>query len=149
MEILGPLFKRRFFYMSIGMDFSELGNKIVNNAVSIWNTAGNMNMQKLQGQLEQDRFAQDVREFGVTSALSKFAQVNGISIQKAQQVYNNLLQARQSSYAGQQSQQSLAGNDFAMRSTIEDKKRSDAFGKAFAKGAAIGMKQSLSNKGKV
>lgn len=135
--------------MAVGMDFSELGNKIVNNAVSIWNTAGNMNMQKLQGQLEQDRFAQDVREFGVNSALNQFAQLNGISMQQAQQVYNQLLQSRQSSVSNQQGQQSLMGNDFALRSTIEDKKKNDAFGKAFAKGAAIGMKQSLSNKGKV
>jgi hypothetical protein len=135
--------------MSVGMDFSELGNKIVNNAVSIWNTAGNMKQQKLQGQLEQDRFAQDVREFGITSALNQFAQVNNISMQEAQQVYNNLLQSRQSSYSGQQAQQTITGNDFALRSTIEDKKKNDAFGKAFAKGAAIGMKQSLSNKGKV
>lgn len=119
---------------------------VVDTAMNVYSTIQDAKIKKAQQKLAESTFQEEIRQFGLNSALQRFATTEGISLQQAQQAYNMSTGANTLANEDQAANQQNTMNDFSMRSAIQSEESRKRLGNAFAKGAAIGMRNSVSNK---
>lgn len=123
-----------------------VATKVVDTAMNVYGTIQDAKIKKAQQKLAESTFQESVRQFGLSAALQRFATTEGISLQQAQQAYNMTTGANTLSNEDQAANQANVMNDFSLRNTIKSEESRKRLGNAFAKGAAIGMRNSVSNK---
>lgn len=123
-----------------------VATKVVDTAMNVYGTIQDAKIKKAQQKLAESAFQESVRQFGLNAALQRFATTEGISMQQAQQAYNMITGVNTLANEDQAANQQNTMNDFSMRSSIQSEESRKRLGNAFAKGAAIGMRNSVSNK---
>lgn len=124
---------------NIGMGLAEKGASLANTIDSIYMRHKNFKENKRQFDAQ---FNESVRQFGLDYALKDYATRAGISLQKAQQLYNaqNLTMAQTAQTENLKT--SALGRD--MQSTEfkwaqEDRAKKQGIGKAMQKGLVMGL----------